>query len=125
MLSARRVLLHLLALAGGALTGLAGSFAHPLRLAGLPVGLGIGLLLTAAVLAAVRTASGARSAVGVAALGWCGPVLVLSAPRPEGDLVIPATALGYAWLLGGLVLAAVAVLRRPAGRPTADVGERR
>jgi hypothetical protein len=36
-------------------------------------------------------------------------VLLFSMPRPEGDLVVPGDALGYAWLLGGVVVAGLAI----------------
>lgn len=110
---APRLLLHAGAALGGTAAGLLGSFAHPLRLAGLPVGLAGGLALTAAVVALGRAAGAGRGPGLVAALGWCVPVLLLSAPRPEGDLVIPASGLGYAWLLGGLAVVAASVVRRP------------
>lgn len=125
MPSAPRLLLYVGAALGGAAAGLLGSFAHPLRLTGLPVGLVLGLVLSGVVFTAARTVSRARSAVGAAALGWCVPVLLLSARRPEGDLVIPATGLGYAWLLGGLGLAAVSVARRPSRHPSAEREARR
>jgi hypothetical protein len=46
--------------------------------------------------------------------GWVVALLLLSAPRPEGDLVVTGSLVGYAWLLGGLVVCAVGV-----GWPTA------
>lgn len=125
MPTAPRLLLYAAAALGGAAAGLLGSFVHPLRLVGLPVGLVLGLGLSAAAFAAARAATAGRAGVGVAALGWAVPVLALSAPRPEGDLVIPATGLGYAWLLGGLALAAAAVARRPGPGPSADGAARR
>lgn len=109
MPSAGRLLLHAAAVAVGAVAGLLGSFVHPLRLLGLPTGLLCGLALTAVAVAASGLLAGERSGALAAAIGWVAPVLLLSAPRPEGDLVVPGTALGFAWLVGGTVVAGVAV----------------
>ena len=50
-----------------------------------------------------------RPGAAAAAIGWLGAVLLMSSRRPEGDLVVPATATGYAWLLVGTLLAGVCV----------------
>lgn len=126
MLSPLRALLYAAALLVGATAGLLGSFLHPQRLAGLPVGLLCGLVLTAAAVVTGGMLTGARAGAAVTAVGWVAPVLTLSAPRPEGDLVVPGTTLGYLWLLGGTAVAGAAVawpfagLRLPSEDGVAD-----
>lgn len=112
------MLLYALCGTAGAGAGLLGSFVHPVRTAGLPAGLLVGLLLSGLVFAGSAAATRARSGAGLAALGWLVPVVALSAPRAEGDLVVAATGLGYAWLVGGLLLAGATVARSPSARPS-------
>jgi hypothetical protein len=125
-----RLTLHGLAVVLGIAAGVLGSFVHALRLAGLPVGLLCGLALTATVLVAAGLATGSRSGAVAAAAGWFLPVLLLSAPRPEGDLVVSGSALGYLWLVGGTIVAGVAVAwpygraRRPEPSSAASDGRR-
>lgn len=105
--SAQRLLRALLVLAcalPGAAAGLLGSFAHPLTVGVLPVGLVVAAGLTVAVVVTAGLLADRPGAV-AAALAWMAMVLVLASRRPEGDLVVPASALGYTWLLGGTVLA--------------------
>ena len=124
MRAARRVLLHAMAPVVGAVVGLLGSFAHAVVLARLPVGLVCALLLSGATFVAAGLAVRSRTGAAAAVLGWLLPVLLLSAPRPEGDLVVAGNASGYAWLLGGTVVAGLCVAwpyagtagRRPAVR---------
>ncbi len=104
---ARAVLLVLAALAG-AVAGVLGSFAHPDEVAALPVGLLLGLGLSVAVFVTSGLLLG-RAGAAAAAAGWLGTVLLMSSRRPEGDLVVPATATGYAWLLVGTLLAGVCI----------------
>ncbi len=75
----------------------------------MPVGLLAALVLTLAVCAAAGLGTRSRGPAAGAALGWVGIVVVLSTRRPEGDLVVPGTLLGYAWLLGGTLVAGAAV----------------
>lgn len=115
-----RVALAVPAALAGAVAGLLGSFLHPLTVARLPVGLLLALALTAAVVVTAGLLLG-RPGSAAAALGWLAVVLVLASQRPEGDLVVPASGLGYTWLLGGTVLAlgCVALPYRPSGPPAA------
>lgn len=124
MPSPLRVLLHAAALLVGGTSGLLGSFVHPLRVVGVPVGLLCGLALTVAAVAAGGLVTRSRTGAAAAAAGWVVPVLLLSVPRPEGDLVVPGTALGYLWLLGGTVVvgATVAWPYAGAGRPSSAGG---
>jgi N-acetyl-1-D-myo-inositol-2-amino-2-deoxy-alpha-D-glucopyranoside deacetylase len=107
--TAVRVLLHALAVAAGVAAGVLGSFVHALTVGGFPVGLVCGLALSAAVFVAAGLAAGSRSGAAAAAGGWFLPLLALSAPRPEGDLVVAGDAVGYLWLVGGTVVAGAAV----------------
>ncbi|MCY7372437.1 MAG: DUF6113 family protein [Spirochaetaceae bacterium] len=116
---ASRLLLHGLAAGAGALAGVLGSFVHALPTAGLPGGLLCALVLSVAVFATARLVAASRSGAAAAAAGWLLPVLLLSAPRAEGDLVVAGSGVGYTWLLGGTLLAGLAI-----GWPSArgDVG---
>ncbi len=118
MPAAVRVLLLVPAALAGAAAGLLGSFGHALEPVGLPVGLLVGWGLSVAVFVTcglVTGRPGAAAAVG----GWLVVVLLLSTQRPEGDLVVAGSAVGYLWLLGGFVLAGGCLVPRYArgGRP--------
>ena len=82
---------------------------HGITAYGVPVGLLAGLALTLAVCAIAGLATGSRGPAACAALGWVSMVFLLSTRRPEGDLVVPGTLLGYVWLLGGTLVAGAAV----------------
>ena len=130
MPSARRplgLLQHGLLILPGALAGGLGSFVHAVRIAGLPVGLSCALALSAAVFVTGGLLTATRSGPAAAAAGWLGPVLLLSAPRAEGDLVVSGDLLGYAWLLGGMLLAglALAVPWQAVAGPSASPGDGR
>jgi hypothetical protein len=116
----RALLLAAAALAGAA-AGLLGSFVHPLSVLGVPVGLLLALGLSAGVFVTGGLLVGRPAAV-AAAVGWVAVVLLLASPRPEGDLVVPASVTGYGWLLGGTLLAGccVAVPYHRAPRRTAQ-----
>ena len=121
MPAAVRALLLAAAALSGAVAGLLGSFVHPLSVLGAPVGLVLGLALSAGVFVTAGLLLG-RPAVVAAAIGWGAVVLLLSSPRTEGDLVVPASTTGYGWLLGGALLAlgCVALPYPPAPRRTAQ-----
>lgn len=104
-----RLLLHAVLLALGVLVGALGSFVHAQVVAGVPVGLLCAYALMAAALVTAGLATRSRSGPAATAAGWLVALLLLSAPRPEGDLVVAGDLPGYAWSLGGLVLAAVGV----------------
>jgi Family of unknown function (DUF6113) len=109
MLTAARALGHLLALAAGAAAGLLGSFTFAYTSGSLPVGLLVGLCLCLAVFAAAGLALRSRAAAALAAAGWLVMVGLLSMQRPEGDLVVPATTLGYCWLILGFAVAVLSI----------------
>lgn len=82
-----------------------GSFVHAAGPNGLPLGLMCALGLSLAVFIEAGALTRARTGAAAAAVGWLLPVLLLSTPRPESDLVVPGSGLGYAWLIGGALLA--------------------
>jgi hypothetical protein len=110
MLTAARALGYLVALVAGAAAGLLGSFTFAYTRAQLPVGLLVGLCLCLAVFVAAGLLLRSRGAAAVAVAGWLLMVGLLSMQRPEGDLVVPATALGYSWLLVGTVVAGLSLV---------------
>ncbi len=96
----------------GVVTGTLGSFFQSAVLdterVRVPWGVAAGLLLTAVAVAhGVRTGGAVGGAS--AGVGWFVAVGLLSSRRPEGDLVVTASVLGYVWLLGG-ALTVVAVI---------------
>jgi Family of unknown function (DUF6113) len=109
MLAAARVLGYLLAVVAGAAAGLLGSFTFAYTSASLPVGLLVALCLCLAVFVAAGLVLRSRGAAAVASAGWVVTVGLLSSQRPEGDLVVPATTLGYCWLLFGTLVAVLSL----------------
>lgn len=109
MLAAARVLGYLLAVVAGAAAGLMGSFTFAYTSASLPVGLLVALCLCLAVFVAAGLVLRSRGAAAVASAGWLVTVGLLSLQRPEGDLVVPASTLGYCWLLIGTLVAVLSV----------------
>lgn len=109
MLAAVRVLAHLLALLAGAAAGVLGSFTFAYTKASMPVGLLVALFLCLAVFVTAGMALKSRGAAAIATAGWLAIVGLLSMNGPGGDLVVPATTLGYAWLLVGAVVAGLSL----------------
>jgi hypothetical protein len=105
VLAAARVLGHLLALGAGVAAGVLGSFTFAYTRWSLPVGLLVALSLCLAVFLWAGLLLRSRGAAGVATAGWLVTVGLMSMQRPEGDLIVPATALGYCWLLVGIMVA--------------------
>jgi len=85
----------------GAVVGAAGSFLQSATVLGLPIGLVVALLLSAAAVVGSGLATGGRLGAALALAAWLGTVILLSLPRPEGDLVLAAHWPSYAWLYGG------------------------
>ncbi len=106
---ALRVPLLVLAALGGAACGVAGSFVHALTMGGIPVGELTALSLSVAFFVLAGLALSSRSGVLAAGAGWLAVTVVMTRPRPEGDLVVPNTVLGNGWLIGGTLLAFVAL----------------
>lgn len=105
---------HVALLVLGLAVGVLGSFVHGVGPVAAPLGLLWAYAMTAAVLALGRLVTGGRSGAAAVSGGVVLALLLLSAPRPEGDLVVTGSLVGYAWLLGGLVVCAVGI-----GWPTA------
>lgn len=133
MLAAGRVLGHLLALVAGAAAGLLGSFTFAYTRGSFPVGLLVALCLCLAVFMAAGLLLSSRGAAAFAIAGWLVTVGLLSMQRPEGDLIVPATTLGYTWLLVGTLIAGLSLAmpyaamvadrdgsREPADAPTVE-----
>lgn len=113
MSAARRALEPLAwvaALAAGVAAGVLGSFVHATGWGAVPVGQVAGLALTGSVVMLARLAGPGRTHSVLASAGWLAAVVVLSMPRPEGDLVVPATGAGYSWIVLGMLGCAAAVL---------------
>ena len=102
----------------GALASLAGAMVHrhAVRPGGvlLPWGLLLALGAVFAVIVAAGRLLGARGALG-AAIGWLAVSLWLQQVRPEGDYVFAADLLGNGYVFGGMLTAAVAVVRGMSG----------
>lgn len=93
----------------GFTVGVYGAFYYSLSVWSVPVG----ALVAVAVIFIVCRAAGrllrTRPAALLPAVGWLVAVVLLSAQRPEGDLLITSSTAGYVLLFGGAVAAAVAV----------------
>jgi hypothetical protein len=80
------------------------AFAYATRVHGQPLGVVAALSAEGGVVATAGVWNAARSAALLPAMGWVLSVLVFATERPEGDVVIAPTHVGYAYLLGGLIL---------------------
>jgi Family of unknown function (DUF6113) len=109
MPAAARALGHLLALVAGVAAGVLGCFTFAYTDASLPIGLVVALCLCLAVFVTAGLAMRSRGAAALAAAGWFVTVGFMSMQRPEGDLIVPATTLGYAWLLVGTLVAGLSL----------------
>ena len=93
--------------------GLIGSFSQgatwELLGVDLPLGLVAGLVATLIVIVGAGLLTGSRLGAVLAFLGWLLATTVMALKRPEGDLVVPATAYGLVWLFGGTVLGGLAL----------------
>jgi hypothetical protein len=89
----------------GFVIGAGGSFLQA-RTLGLGVRWPFGALFAVLVLAAVGFSAGllarSRLGLGMVAAGWVISVLVFTAGRPEGDVIIAADVPGYLYLFGGV-----------------------
>ncbi|MCX5376071.1 DUF6113 family protein [Streptomyces sp. NBC_00091] len=103
-------------LVAGAVTGAAGWVVVDLWF---PGGLLLALLALLGLFLAGRISIGTGLGVGAAAGGWFLSYVLLSFPRPEGDLLLGSSGMGmYAYLLGGSAAAVIcATMRGPAQGP--------
>jgi hypothetical protein len=110
-------------LALGFLVGSMGAFAHATRMGGIRVGLPVALLAQGAAVFAAGVVNASRLAAVLPVVGWVASVVVFAAERHEGSLVIAATPIGNAYLLGGVVLFGLLIVvpyerfAGPGGRP--------
>ncbi|TQJ31743.1 histidinol dehydrogenase [Microbacterium sp. SLBN-146] len=109
-LSWTRVGTWIVAFLVGLVYGVAGTIAHGFTLAGLPVGLALGIVGCGALVVAVRLLTSDRWAALATGLGMVLATLVFSGRGPGGSVVVPDTGLGIVWtlaipLLVGLVVA--------------------
>jgi hypothetical protein len=109
VLALARVLGYLVAVVAGVTAGVLGSFTFAYTRGSLPLGLLVALCLCLAAFVASGLLLRSRAAAVVAASGWLVSVGLLSMQRPEGDLIVPATALGYCWLLVGTLVAGLSL----------------
>ncbi len=111
----------------GFLVGAGGSFLQA-RTVSAGVRWPLGCVFMLVVLGAVALSAGmltrSRLAVGMLAAGWVISVLVFTAGRPEGDVIIAADLAGYLYLFGGVtalaVVSAVPFATLPAPASIAD-----
>lgn len=101
----------------GVLLGVVGSFTFSWAAAGLPMA---AVLLAVVNFAVFRFAGwameGKLGAVAVAA-PWLIVVVLLSSPRPEGDLIVTGTLAGYLFIFGGSIAAVAAMAMTRSPRP--------
>jgi hypothetical protein len=94
----------------GFLVGAGGSFLQA-RTVGLGLRWPVGAVFAVVVLGAVAFSAGlvtrSRLGLGMVTVGWVISVLVLTAARPEGDVIIAADLPGYGYLFGGVVVLAL------------------
>lgn len=107
------VLAYLLLLVLGVAVGVVGAFYSGWKLGhgtlALPAGLLLGIVGCLALFLGGRQLVLSRLGAAVPGVAWLLAVIVLSAARPEGDVVLPANAItGYAYLFGGAIAAAFA-----------------
>ena len=97
-----------LAAFGGFLLGVLGSFLRAVEMRSLPVGTVLVLAATGVGFFGARTACRSRAGAAACAAGWGFAVITLITPRAAGDIVLTGEPETYVFLVGGLVLAAVA-----------------
>ncbi|MFI5532866.1 DUF6113 family protein [Kitasatospora sp. NPDC051853] len=95
-----RVVAYLVLLVLGAAVSLAGCFVQALWP---PAGLLLALAATWAVFYGGLRVTGTKLGAGAPLVGWFLVLLVLMAPRPEGDFVLAASFTSYAYLFLGAV----------------------
>lgn len=82
---------------------------------GWPVGVVLAVALTGAVALLLRAWGVGLAARAVGLLTWLGVTFVAAAQRPEGDVLVPGNARGYAFLVAGFAVLAAA-FTVPGGR---------
>lgn len=97
----------------GAGVGLVTTFAHRQYVVDLgipaPFGIFIGLAIVGALLVGLRLVFDSRIVAAAGAVGVLGAILVLTIPGAGGSQVVFGDAIGFAWALAPVVIAAVVV----------------
>ena len=104
-----RLVTWVVALAVGAVYGLAGTIAHAFEIGWFPLGLVLAVVGSASLLAAVRLLTGDRWAALATGLGMMIATLVFSGRGPGGSVIVPQTGLAMVWTIAVPVLVAVVV----------------
>jgi hypothetical protein len=94
----------------GLALGVVGSFLYSGTVAALPVAAVALTLINLICLWMAGRAMGTPLGAVIPAATWLLVVLLMSAKRPEGDLVIAGTLSGYVFMVGGMIAALVAVV---------------
>lgn len=108
----------------GALVGVYGAFYYSLSVWGVPLGAIVAVVLNFVMCRAAGRMMRTRLSAVLPAVGWLVAVLLLSAKRSEGDLLITNTVGGYILLFGGSLAAAIAVTMSVVERPGASYKRR-
>lgn len=101
-----KLLAALGALALGGVVGAMGTIAHQ---ALPPLGIGLALLASAGLLAALRVISTRRALTGTAAVGLLAAASLLALPGQGGSVLVPANPAGYAWTFGPVLICVLAL----------------
>jgi hypothetical protein len=101
----------------GVVLGVVESFQFSWEVAGVPVAAIVLSLVNLAVFRAAGWAMASRLGAVMPAVPWLIVLVVLSARRPEGDLVVTGTAAGYVYMFGGAVAALIAIVWTRSARP--------
>jgi hypothetical protein len=101
----------------GVLLGLLGSFEFSWTAGGVPIAAILLVLVNLAAFRAAGWATESKLGAVVPAALWMVILLVLSAKRPEGDLVVTATMPGYVYMFGGAAAALAAIVRTRGSSP--------
>lgn len=124
-----RIVGLVVAFALGTLVGVLGAFVHSMqpRVLGIPLPAGLLLALAAHVGVLVSTGLLFRTRVAIAApaAGWLIAAFLFSIARPEGDLVVTASFVGYGFLLGGAILIGLSLAVQYAPLPSRPATVRR
>jgi hypothetical protein len=101
----------------GVVLGVIESFQFSWEVGSVPVAAIVLSLVNLAVFRAAGWAMGSRLGAVVPAVPWMVVLVVLSARRPEGDLVVTGTAAGYVYMFGGAVAVLIAIVWTRSARP--------
>ncbi len=85
-----------------------------------PIGIIAGLVIVAALIAGFRLVFDSRIIAGAAALGVLSAIAVLAIPGAGGSVVVSDGILGYIWVLGTPLIAAVVLVWPRIGRRTSE-----